>query len=491
MPIAKHTTVTCPRCAVSVSTEYRFCPECAFRLVSGEESKEIAPAPSSMLPHILLLLGALALIGGFVLAGIALFQPADDLAVVEPPSRRPEVRGNILTVADIPSSLVLHEQGWSEWRQVRPEDLPGFGEAAGQWLQVFVADMKMSRYEVSRGQWREFVEDLDRQGADTAFQFVWKRLFRPLEAFEDDLASADALLTADLHPSSGFVGDAVMAAADQLRQRINWATFYVAKARQYLASWWAAVAERHEERDGRRVTRPDDLTLPIADSYIVWLLTPPSWVRLDDDGGLRRVLDDADANLPVTEISLPDALAFAAWASDKLSSGDDTGPRHKLRVPTRAEFMRAYHDEDFPEDESGRRWPWGYELDRGLCNSATLWAQREGNPTPQPYLVTQELGNRHTWMGNTRRGLVHMAGNVREWVNPQQPRLPNLEEIKKAGGKPWFYVTTKWDWDAAGTMGGSYLLGIEDCDFQSNITENPLHRPIDVGFRLVETIESK
>ncbi|MDJ0975713.1 MAG: SUMF1/EgtB/PvdO family nonheme iron enzyme [Planctomycetota bacterium] len=469
MPIAQDTTmVTCPRCGTRVSPDFRFCPACAYRIQAGLPESPAPAAPTSLWPHVLLVLGALALIGGFVLAGIALFESGEpEPTTIVDPSPPPTPQGE-LTMQDLADNLVWHADGFAEWHDYRIPD-----SADPLPLPVIVNAIRVSRYEITRGQWREFLNALREAPPERLYDHVWKRFFRPIEAFEEDLCDQRTLFVDDLERPGGFIGDAVLAATDQALRHARNATFYVGKAQEYVDYWWFAVAEHTEAREDRRLERPARIEgLPVDDETAIWLLTPPSWVRVDDDGAFSTEFDESEVNLPVTEVTLPDAISFAAWASHRLGI--------TFYVPTRAEFMRAYHDGAYPSDEDGNRWPWGFELNVYLSNSASLWAELES--PPQLFDVRRELGNVHLRSGNTQRGLVHMSGNVREWVQPQvYVLLSGLEE----GDPLSLGVMARFDWRGAAAMGGSYLLGIEDCDFASSLTESPLARKIDIGFRVV------
>lgn len=461
--------VTCPRCGTRVSPEFRFCPECAFRIQAGLPETPPPAAPSSLWPHVLLVLGALALIGGFVLAGIALFEggeqkPADTL-IEAPLPPEPQTR---LTLRDLADNLVWHAGGFAEWHDYRIRDVD---EPVS--LPVIVGAIRVSRYEITRGQWLDFLDALKAAPPERLYEHVWKRFFRPIEAFQEDLADQRNLFVDDIERPGGFAGDAIHEAVAQARTHASYATFYVGKAQEYVEYWWRAVADHTEERDGRRLERPSALaTFPLDDAVTPWLLTPPSWVRVDDAGRFSMVFEEGEANLPVAEITLPDAIAFAAWASHELGI--------TFYVPTRAEFMRAFHGGSYPSEEEGNRWPWGFELNVYLCNSASLWAALDASP--RLFEVQRELGNVHLRSGNTRQGLVHMSGNVREWVQPQVYKL--LAPVEE-GGPLSLGVMARFDWRDAAAMGGSYLLGIEDCDFASSLTESPLAREVDIGFRVV------
>ncbi len=90
-------------------------------------------------------------------------------------------------------------------------------------------------------------------------------------------------------------------------------------------------------------------------------------------------------NLPRTNITWYEALAFCRWLSNRLG--------HKIRLPKEQEWQRAAQGDDM------RKYPWGNQFNFSLCNikSSVL--------TP----VTQYLN------GASPYGVMDMAGNICEW----------------------------------------------------------------------------
>lgn len=102
-----------------------------------------------------------------------------------------------------------------------------------------------------------------------------------------------------------------------------------------------------------------------------------------------KLADRQLADHPATDMSLPDAEAFCAWAGDELGAD--------VRLPTGDEWEAAARGQD------GRPWPWGEVFDSERCACAEAgW----GWTVP----VTAHPG------GAGPFGAEQLAGNVWEWV---------------------------------------------------------------------------
>jgi formylglycine-generating enzyme required for sulfatase activity/energy-coupling factor transporter ATP-binding protein EcfA2 len=93
-------------------------------------------------------------------------------------------------------------------------------------------------------------------------------------------------------------------------------------------------------------------------------------------------------NFPVVVVSWYEAAAYANWVSEV------TGKSYRL--PTEAEWEKAARGTD------GRRYPWGNEFDKNLCNSYESKLRRTSPVGIYP-------------CGNSPYGCFDMAGNVLEW----------------------------------------------------------------------------
>jgi formylglycine-generating enzyme required for sulfatase activity len=93
-------------------------------------------------------------------------------------------------------------------------------------------------------------------------------------------------------------------------------------------------------------------------------------------------------DLPRTNVSWYDAVAFCRWLSSKTTQ--------KISLPTEQQWLRAAQGDD------NRKYPWGEKRPNELlCN----WAKKVGHPTP----VMQYP------QGISPFGVMDMSGNVWEW----------------------------------------------------------------------------
>lgn len=100
--------------------------------------------------------------------------------------------------------------------------------------------------------------------------------------------------------------------------------------------------------------------------------------------------------LPVSMVSLEDARRYCAFRS--------------LRLPTGAEFEAA------ARGASTRRYPWGEQHHRGRANGGALTG---GASSADGYLWLAPA--RAFPEGRTPAGVLQLAGNVAEWVEPDGP----------------------------------------------------------------------
>ncbi len=109
---------------------------------------------------------------------------------------------------------------------------------------------------------------------------------------------------------------------------------------------------------------------------------------VDGDG------DTWDPRWPVMGVSLDDALAYCAWASEQMGLS--------LRLPSEAEWEKAARGVD------GRVYPWGDGFDPVFCK---MRHSRPGPPSPEPVgsFVPDE----------SPYGVRDLAGTVREWCGTE------------------------------------------------------------------------
>ncbi len=138
--------------------------------------------------------------------------------------------------------------------------------------------------------------------------------------------------------------------------------------------------------------------------------------------GFRYI--EEEANHPVTNVSMADALAYCKWLSE------DVGQTYRL--PTEAEWERASRGDD------PRIYPWGDEFDPWRCN--TIESAKKS---------TTQIGI-YSPSGDSPFGVSDMAGNVFEWTTSRLMPYPykvddGREDHKGSGqrvvrGGSWYYT---------------------------------------------------
>lgn len=485
-------TSVCPRCRAPVQGDYKFCPECAYRLRPGAPAPEEGPVGGGARGRFLL--GAFAL--GLVVAGFLVgWQLFIEGSVPRPqPVREPAERP--LRVADIQDQLVRVDTGVATYRNVQVFDVPDASEAADRLQIDFAADGGA-----------DFLERLMDEPAGLS---RWARLLKALHertaSYVEPRERAVPVETAPLkvmrhEVTCGQYAEGLRAI--QKKPRLLSGQPWVqalwrpqdetaeANARGYHLYWWQPVAEHHKKAHGREVKPPawlalDSGTRPsLTDAQAVLLMIPPHWVHIDEKDRITWDVPEGHVNLPVTNISWWDAHLFAYWAGQHL--GMD------LRLPNGAEHMRIFHGnhpakpaDDFDSVATpGWRWPWGDEYDAHGCNNATRSVKEK-----KPEKLRNVL-KRYGWHeGKTVDGVLNMAGNAAEWVDNWFAEYPQGQTSGPLRAFRREVLPASEDFPSraiqfAYAAGGSYTMGIEDCSVTLNRQEDKRARKTDVGFRLV------
>jgi serine/threonine protein kinase len=125
-------------------------------------------------------------------------------------------------------------------------------------------------------------------------------------------------------------------------------------------------------------------------------------LSMDSDPNLPKAFPTGRGDHPVRGVSYDDARAYCAWLSSKLDA--------TVRLPTEAEWARAASGGD------ERAYPWGDDED--VDTRAEVQSQA-------PAEVGSQLSG-----GRSPDGLLHMAGNVAEWVDTAPDGLPEQRLLK-------------------------------------------------------------
>ncbi|MCG8350430.1 MAG: SUMF1/EgtB/PvdO family nonheme iron enzyme [Chloroflexales bacterium] len=161
--------------------------------------------------------------------------------------------------------------------------------------------------------------------------------------------------------------------------------------------------------------------------------------------------ESGDDNLPVTEVSWYEAVAYCRWLSAQ------TGI--EFRLPTEAEWEKAARGPD------GLIWPWGNIWEDGRCNSREAGL---GRPSPVGSFPS----------GASPYGVMDLAGNVWEWCATED-------------GKDYPY-TLEDEWSVAyleqdnlrRLRGGAFWSNRKHVRGASRISGYPRNRDYDIGLRV-------
>ena len=174
-------------------------------------------------------------------------------------------------------------------------------------------------------------------------------------------------------------------------------------------------------------------------------------------------------DIPVTQVSWYDAMAYARWKSEEIG--------REVRLPTLEEWELAARD---PQRLGAGAWPWGEDFDPKRANCA------DSRFSPYEW--------RHRFTDGFR------------YVNPVDAFPPNARGIRDAVGNVWSWVyTTEAARDAStGTyeatrpafeepaptqrvavVGGGFPSRVSHCHLMAPIAHPAHDGAMDIGFRLV------
>ena len=388
--LASNDLTVCPRCSAPVRGQFRYCPECACRLPGFSAPPQTAPRPRYWVAT-LVGLGLAGITGLILMTGLGLFrtQARETMptpATIPPPAApavaplriadlneafAPVSGGLAFFVPDVaPNSFDPEVRVRAALREA-PSDAPALSRLTGA---VFGSSVRaapvgvttdsflLMRYEVTRGQWAEFLGEAERAVVRLERTSWIRELWAPRN--DRERAASDRYVTAWLEAASRTLS------GDEL-----------AKARSVLQR-------------------------PLTSAARMLLLSPPSWIVLADDGELDWRMPAGTNNFPVSGISAIDAEIFVIWARPAVRLVD-------LRLPTIAELRRAFHNGN-PPMLSGTpgAWPWG-DAWRPLGFNNRRYQRQTGQSGPIDVFGPNALGTRQ------REGAIHgLAGNVAEWVRP-------------------------------------------------------------------------
>ncbi len=531
MRVSTLATMNCPRCAAPVKGDYKYCPECACR--PRPEVRETLPEAGGRGPMVVVVSAILLVLAGILVGWKIVADRGNEVReIIAPPPRQflevmdfhdafvPMPQGvafyyrneNVLTEPPGAFEKILHRipvedrQAFLDEVAEDPAALARWGALLSFFYErsedvlwkrtrqepVYVLPFKILRYEVTRGQYKQFLLAVEKDPSLLS-RLSWVRQLWWGEEGRKDL---------------------------------------IYRARRYREHWWSVVLERHRTRDALRRERltteafeSGELVLANAEgiseeerklrqrevgdekfpaappparpawlgpssaatdaaalrtmtpAQAVKLLVPPGWVRIDEDGAVRWSSDESTHDWPITDVSWWDAQMFIAWA--RKATGNN-----KLRLPTWAEWARAAHGGNAmrePDDFDARgapgyRWPWGNKIDIHGCNNRNLAKNQAQGARPRDVRET------YSWHGGrSPQGVLNMAGNAAEWT----------ENIAR------YYRT-----DASGTLfygrnpaeealaqralvcGGSFTHGLDDCKTTWREALFKTQRLEWVGFRL-------
>lgn len=197
-----------------------------------------------------------------------------------------------------------------------------------------------------------------------------------------------------------------------------------------------------------------------------WNYSPDAKAWRDNNPESRDTAFPGD-DLPRTNVSWYDAVAFCRWFTARLNGldsplsetpplsplpmhGEGMGVGLRIMLPTEQQWQRAAQGDD------GREYPWGNQApDENLCN----FRRNVGHPTP----VTQYLGGANPY------GVMDMSGNVWEWCLTAW----GTDSVSLAGSVPRVL------------RGGAWSLDQFSARATFRRRRAPFSRLNDLGFRVV------
>jgi formylglycine-generating enzyme required for sulfatase activity len=227
--------------------------------------------------------------------------------------------------------------------------------------------------------------------------------------------------------------------------------------------WWEAAREHLEAIGAGDIAQPE---APLPTEYGNLLLVPPSWVYVTafDDFGWR--VPEGTEDLPVTEVSWYDAVAFAAWVRAEHDI--------ECRLPAEFEWLRAANGGNLEEE---RAYPWGNNPNVYACNSRSFWGDSD-----KPQLLPVHYRYSEEDHGRTQEGdgLWAMSGNAAEWTLPSHP-------VDRNGYMAIEFTPDPRQETKAPVCGGSFRDGIQDCTVIHDTIQwiDKMVRRDDIGFRLM------
>lgn len=284
-----------------------------------------------------------------VSGGLAFVVPSDAPDAFDPERRLAQVLKDTPsegTTLDHFARLLLHET-------------PGSGPATP----VHTESFQLMRYEVTRGQWAEFLDEAEKALAQLERTSWIRALWLPRTEKER------------------------------------------ASSRRYVEAWLEAASATLTAEQIARAR--ETLQRPLTAEARMLLLAPPAWVIVADDQDFDWRMPAGTTNFPVSGISGIDAEIFVAWARPAVRMAE-------LRLPTIAEFRRAFHHGKPPTLQGGPgAWPWG-DAWRPLHFNNRRYQRHTVQSGPIDVYGPNVLGEgqRH------ENEILGLAGNVAEWVLP-------------------------------------------------------------------------
>lgn len=394
----------CPRCQSPIEGDYKFCPTCAFRLRTGV--LEPAPAAPQSPPRRGQRLLAAVLGASVVLTlcglGVLLFRP---------------------DLFDRPRSGTPHsglDKDRVHLRAYTVDDIPDELrelERGGYAYSVPLTEVPgLSDDEIAR-----IEGELRNQGATVGEPSLDAIVYYPLKVLRTEVTCGQY---------EEFLHD-----VDEYRDRMP----------EIWLRW-------------ERVESPNDVDILAH--------VPPSWIRRTAGELVEWGVEETAKNLPVTQVSYVDALAFCEWASKRLNLS--------IYLPFAMEWIRAARPASAPRDAPAI-WPWGQTKLLYACNSLTYWLPNPGRAQIVDFPYSEGNG------GAADGGMLCLAGNVREWTAEH-----SLKVVYQLHDEPPFLT---WEETpnsrTAFACGGSFRAGIDDCQVDARTTYLKAERRDDVGFRIV------